>query len=167
MGGILARLEAIARAGGGLDELAVKAAACFADQALVRSEIDEPERVFLEAERRWDALVELTRNAWLRYRAGSGRPLGSHGEAPDPRAPELFATPTYLEKAGIYRPAELRERATVDASWAAREALRLSAMLIAIETLVARLDAGAIEPAAWGTELDAAVQRFGRLTIAH
>jgi hypothetical protein len=166
VGNLLDELDAIAGAGGTIDELARRAESALADPAVVAAEIREPEALFSGAERRWDALVERTRQAWLRYRGGSGRPLGSHGEAPDARAPELFATPTYLEKAGIYRPSELRERAAVDEPWAAREALRLSMILLAVEALIARLDDGSIEPAAWSGAIEQIVRRFGRMTIA-
>ena len=75
-----------------------------------------------------------------------------HRTSLDPRAVVATGTSAYLNQTGIYMPNELqamREDGRIDAAWQARESLRLTVLLIALRSLIRRLEREAIEPDAY------------------
>ena len=85
------------------------------------------------------------------------------------RAIELYATLTYLAKAGMYRPDELEALQKGDDAaepWVAREAVRLRVLLVCLERLIDDLDTGAIAPSAYGGAVRELAQRLGQARVA-
>jgi len=164
---IAAQLEE-ARAGGATaEDVATIAGALLGDPALVAPEVATPERAFAAAAGAWGAMDAEASRAWQRY--PSLQSTGVHGGEADPRAAQLFSTLTYLRGAGFYTPEELATRATESANsarWAAREAVRLQATLVALSSLVAALDSREVEPAAYPEAVSGLAHRFAGFHIA-
>ena len=114
----------------------------------------------------WAALEQECRRAWQRYPAI--RPTGAHGGEADPRAIQLFATLTYVTQAGLYTPAELRERLaeSPDArAWVAGEAARIEVLIAVLGHLVRALDSGEIPAAGYGDAVVGVAKRIGAMAV--
>ena len=71
-----------------------------------------------------------------------------HRTSLDPRAVVATGTSAYLNQTGIYMPNELqamREDGRIDTAWHARESLRLVVLLIALRSLIRRLEKETID----------------------
>ena len=71
-----------------------------------------------------------------------------HRTSLDPRAVVATGTSAYLNQKGIYMPNELQamcEDGRIDAAWQARESLRLAVLLIALRSLIRRLEKETID----------------------
>ena len=162
--GLVAELT---RAAGVPEELLVRATSLLSDPSRVAPEIGDPPVALRLAKEAWAAFQTETRRAWVRF--PGIRPAGAHGGEPDPRAIQLFATLTYVERAGFYLPEELSERyaaGDVPGAWVAKEALRVRVLLVLLERLAAGLDDGSVPAMAYADAvLDVAAQ-VGRIAIA-
>ena len=162
--GLVAELT---RAAGVPEELLVRATSLLSDPSRVAPEIGDPPAALHLAKEAWAAFQTETRRAWVRF--PGIRPAGAHGGEPDSRAIQLFATLTYVERAGFYLPEELSERfaaGDVPGAWVAKEALRVRVLLVLLERLAAGLDDGAVASMAYADGVTALAKQVGRIAIA-
>ena len=120
-----------------------------------------------DAARRWANIETLAAAAWTRYPTAvqSG---GAHRMDPDPRAMTLFATTTYIQRAGFYTPddlAAMRDEQRAPTDWVAREAFRLSAFLIALQALITALDDATLPVEHYADAVLDLAQRFARIPL--
>jgi hypothetical protein len=143
------------------------AALILADISLVGNELAAPDVVLAGAKEDWDAFEKLTRDAFARY--PELHSTGVHGGDIDPRAMQLLATLTYVQKAGFYSASELlalAERGGAERAWVAREALRLRALVVALRQLVAALDDGTVSHSGYASAVEALARRFAQMRVA-
>jgi hypothetical protein len=164
----LETLVALVASGADAADAAAAAAELLADARVTAAADDSPDALIADAMGRWQVMETESRAAWARY-PGLVQSGGAHRVDADPRSMALFATPTYIRKAGFYEPEELaamRDAGTAPASWAARECLRISAFLISLETLVRGLDDGTVGSHAYADEVYGLADRFAHMDVA-
>ena len=167
IGSLIAQLRELVAAGASVASIADVAERTLADTAALSPEFSDPLAVVAGAVVAWEALEAACRSAWVRF--PEMHASGAHGAEPDPRAIQLFGTPTHLRNAGCYSGPELAAIAAVDTpptSWVVREALRLGCLLVAIDVLIVELTDGRIAPPAFADAVSAVVGRFARMTVA-
>jgi hypothetical protein len=115
------------------------------------------------------AAADVTREqalAWQRY--PEFRSSGAHGNEPDPRAIQHFATITYVEKSGAYLPDELItrwRRGDLPDSYVSREAIRVVVLMVAVRAAMDAMASGGLAPGDYAAAVETICQRIGRISL--
>ncbi|MFN0095927.1 MAG: hypothetical protein ACKVVT_14270 [Dehalococcoidia bacterium] len=168
MAGIGMHLDALlARDDASAELVLLHARILLEDAETMADELLDPAVCLAEVRERYRALVQETKGAFSKYPAVSG--AGFHSGDPDQRAYMLYSAPSMVQKAGLYTPSDLDQMlgaSSVEPAWAAGEALRTTAFMVALRPLLAELDSRRLRASDFPDRCQALGHGFAGIRVA-
>jgi len=166
MGALLDELHAFVDGSPALDDAVGEAERLLAGGELLATELADPPATVTLAETRANGLREDIRRGLERYPLRVGG--GLHQAEIDPRPAAAYATLTFIQRGGVYTPAELREMAEagrIVPAWHAREALRFLVLLELWPLVFRPFQLGKIAPVKYPVALTELAERIARVKM--